>query len=69
MVDGLGRAKADGLCVRRSEQMCTTNVNAVNVRLRYILKVFYYSLAERNQSLTADLPPTRIASPTSRRLV
>ncbi len=37
MDDYLIRSKC-GLCVRRSAQMCTTDVNAVNVRLRYILK-------------------------------
>ena len=35
---GWVKQKADGLCMRRSDWICIIHVNAVNVRLRYILK-------------------------------
>lgn len=65
MVDYLIRAKADSVC-GVSEEMCTTNVNAVNVRLRFQYIVFYYLLAETDQSSSADFRATLIASPASR---
>ena len=52
--------------MRRSEEKCRTNVNAVNVRLRFQYIVFYYFLAETDQSSSADFRATLTARPASR---
>ena len=68
MVDGLGRAKADGLCAafgvdvynrcERCECSTTLYIESVSFTLRKYIN-----------SLSADLRATLIASPTSRPLV